>query len=214
MIRSRKQKSRSSKSTVLQIAPVPFLIGVLFSMTVQGRGLVPILSNRTTRSTPRSSRRLPPGLSTTATTTARAEAFAVPISLQTTSKRCRPARRVPARAERAWASPTIDPIELTTKSSVAFTSPTKPRTRVSRPTRRVSTSYTSTTCEKKTPRNALRSSGTITVRETGPIAILSLPVPRLVSNPQPVRPPGARDGRQIPSPRREQGTATCCLLRH
>ena len=86
------------------------------------------------------------------------------------------------REPRARAHPIFRPIGLTTVSSAASTSPTSWRTSNSRPTRQVSTSCTSSTCGRKTPRNAPRSSAIIAARSRADRVLAS---PRGVPGAQP-----------------------------
>ena len=205
MIRSRNSSSGSSKSTVLRNTVLPLLLGALLSTAARGQGFGPDPFQ------PYNSQYAPfvypvaPGPMDYGYNNGLARGVRGANQFENYLNSLQTSAAGRGREPRARAHLIFRPIGLTTVSSAASTSPTSWRTSNSRPTRQVSTSCTSSTCGRKTPRNAPRSSAIIAARGAGPIEYLPLPGACRVHNQGHVR-PGARDAPQGPRTQRERRT--------
>ena len=162
MIRSRNSSSGSSQSTVLRNTVLPLLLGGLLATAARGQGFgpdpfLPYNQQYAPFVYPVAPGPMDYGYNNGLARGVRgANQFENYLNSLQTSAAGR------GREARARAHLIFRPIGLTTVSSAASTSPTRWRTSNSRPTRQVSTSCTSSTCGRKTPRNAPRSSATTT----------------------------------------------------
>ena len=195
MIRSRNSSSGSSKATVLRNTALPLLLGVLFSTAARGQGFgpdpfQPYNSQYAPFITPIAPGPMDYGYNNGLRQGIRgANQFENYLnSLQTSV----------AGARAGGAGTGIPYFQANRAYDSQFGriyQPNKVADERFEPTRQVSTSCTSSTCGRKTPRNAPRSSGTITARSR---AVRELAAPRVV--------PGAQPGTR--STTRREGRAT------